>query len=90
MIDLKSNKERVFWDGGLLSNTPIRELLHHHRRYWMDYYDLKKENDDNNYDYLNSNNNIKKSTRFRNLCSEFVSSNRKRRYNSNLQGSNSR
>jgi hypothetical protein len=48
------------WGGGLLSNTPIRELLHHHRKYWMDYYDLKKENDDNNYDYLNSNNKIKR------------------------------
>ena len=61
MIDVKSNKERIFWDGGLLSNTPIRELLHHHRKYWMDYYDLKKENDDdNNYDYLDSNNKTKK------------------------------
>lgn len=25
---------RQFWDGGILSNTPLRELLHAHRDYW--------------------------------------------------------
>ena len=25
---------RKFWDGGLLSNTPIRELLNAHKRFW--------------------------------------------------------
>jgi NTE family protein len=25
---------RYFWDGGLLSNTPLRELLDAHRQYW--------------------------------------------------------
>jgi predicted acylesterase/phospholipase RssA len=27
---------RKFWDGGLLSNTPFRELLQAHQDYWMD------------------------------------------------------
>jgi NTE family protein len=27
--------KRKFWDGGLLSNTPIRELLEAHRDYWV-------------------------------------------------------
>ena len=26
---------RYFWDGGLLSNTPLRELIHEHREYWL-------------------------------------------------------
>jgi NTE family protein len=25
---------RAFWDGAMLSNTPLRELLQHHRGYW--------------------------------------------------------
>lgn len=34
----KSDKEntRYFWDGGLLSNTPLRELIESHREYWYD------------------------------------------------------
>jgi len=27
---------RQFWDGGLLSNTPLRELMQAHRNYWKD------------------------------------------------------
>ena len=30
----KDNNIRYFWDGGLLSNTPLRELLDAHQRYW--------------------------------------------------------
>ena len=32
----KENKNgiRYFWDGGLLSNTPFRELLRAHEDYW--------------------------------------------------------
>ena len=32
----KENKNRIryFWDGGLLSNTPFRELLRAHEDYW--------------------------------------------------------
>lgn len=32
----KKNKSRIryFWDGGLLSNTPFRELLQAHKDYW--------------------------------------------------------
>jgi len=33
--DSKNNKNiRYFWDGGLLSNTPLRELLQAHQEYW--------------------------------------------------------
>lgn len=31
----KQNEARYFWDGGLLSNTPFRELLEAHVNYWM-------------------------------------------------------
>ncbi len=33
-----TNKDniRYFWDGGLLSNTPLRELLQAHQEYWQD------------------------------------------------------
>ena len=27
--------QRDFWDGGLLSNTPLRELIESHRNYWL-------------------------------------------------------
>jgi len=30
-----SNETRYFWDGGLLSNTPLREVLEEHRNYWF-------------------------------------------------------
>jgi NTE family protein len=30
----ENNNIRYFWDGGLLSNTPLRELLDAHLRYW--------------------------------------------------------
>jgi predicted acylesterase/phospholipase RssA len=36
-VTSKSNDNkniRYFWDGGLLSNTPLRELLDAHRQYW--------------------------------------------------------
>jgi hypothetical protein len=29
-----SNGTRKFWDGGLLSNTPLRELIQSHENYW--------------------------------------------------------
>ena len=32
--DTRNQKTRYFWDGEFLSNTPLRELLHIHRRYW--------------------------------------------------------
>jgi NTE family protein len=28
-------QERKFWDGGILSNTPLREVLHMHRHHWF-------------------------------------------------------
>jgi predicted patatin/cPLA2 family phospholipase len=33
--DPKIISKRKFWDGGLLSNTPLRELLESYREYWM-------------------------------------------------------
>jgi NTE family protein len=30
------NKKRIFWDGGYLSNTPLREVIQAHRDYWLD------------------------------------------------------
>ena len=40
---------RNFWDGGILSNTPFRELLQAHRDYWIDVLEAQDEqnNDDN-------------------------------------------
>ena len=32
----KEKNMRYFWDGGLLSNTPIRELLDAHQQYWSE------------------------------------------------------
>jgi predicted acylesterase/phospholipase RssA len=33
--DPKEIGGRMFWDGGLLSNTPLRELIQSHREYWV-------------------------------------------------------
>jgi NTE family protein len=33
--DPKEINGRKFWDGGLLSNTPLRELIQAHRDYWV-------------------------------------------------------
>ena len=40
----KSDKKntRYFWDGGLLSNTPLRELLEAHQEYWYDVENISK------------------------------------------------
>ena len=35
-INKRNNNIRYFWDGGLLSSTPLRELLHAHQEYWKD------------------------------------------------------
>jgi hypothetical protein len=35
MEDRITNTQRQFWDGGYLSNTPLRELIQAHRAYWM-------------------------------------------------------
>jgi predicted acylesterase/phospholipase RssA len=32
--DEKSGTKRTFWDGGILSNTPLRELIDQHKKYW--------------------------------------------------------
>lgn len=33
--DYREVSGRKFWDGGVLSNTPLRELIQAHRRYWL-------------------------------------------------------
>lgn len=40
-VDKQGNKkiedvERCFWDGGIASNTPLRELIQSHKDYWQD------------------------------------------------------
>jgi NTE family protein len=37
MEDKITNTKRQFWDGGYLSNTPLRELVQSHRTYWMNH-----------------------------------------------------
>ena len=38
----KDKNIRYFWDGGLLSNTPLRELLEAHQQYWNEVQDKHK------------------------------------------------
>jgi len=33
-FDYEKIGSRGFWDGGILSNTPLRELIQRHRDYW--------------------------------------------------------
>jgi hypothetical protein len=33
----KREKKRTYWDGGVSSNTPLRELISQHKKYWGDY-----------------------------------------------------
>ncbi|MEW6603499.1 MAG: patatin-like phospholipase family protein [Thermoproteota archaeon] len=42
IFDAVTNSNRELWDGGYLSNTPLRELLASHRKYWREYH--KKKN----------------------------------------------
>ena len=37
MEDKISKTKRQFWDGGYLSNTPLRELIQAHREYWKNH-----------------------------------------------------
>ena len=32
----KKIEERTFWDGAFLANTPLRQVMYSHRKYWMD------------------------------------------------------
>lgn len=40
--DYVTKTQRVMWDGAFLNNTPLREVLQHHREFWLNYY---KENE---------------------------------------------
>ena len=35
--DEQTGKKRTFWDGGVLSNTPLRELIGQHKKYWTEH-----------------------------------------------------
>ena len=37
LFDCVSRENRTYWDGGLLSNTPLRELLQRHKDFWSSY-----------------------------------------------------
>jgi|SRR5215211_1978751 len=39
--DEQNEKKRTFWDGGVLSNTPLRELIGQHKKYWSEYIEEK-------------------------------------------------
>jgi NTE family protein len=39
--DSITKSKRQLWDGGYLSNTPLRELLAAHRKYWREYHRIK-------------------------------------------------
>ena len=46
--DFNTGTFRQLWDGGYLSNTPLRELLTAHKNYWIEYLRIdqkKKENE---------------------------------------------
>jgi NTE family protein len=42
MKDEVSGTSRTYWDGAFLSNTPLRELIQHHKDFWLSYF---KENE---------------------------------------------
>lgn len=42
LFDYISHENRTYWDGGLLSNTPLRELLQRHKDYWLSYSEGKQ------------------------------------------------
>jgi len=37
VADKKGEKKRTYWDGGVSSNTPLRELISKHKEHWSDY-----------------------------------------------------
>jgi NTE family protein len=47
-----SKQNRYFWDGGLLSNTALREVLEAHRNYWFKVKKYGKVNSKYSFPYL--------------------------------------
>jgi hypothetical protein len=41
--DSHTGTTRQLWDGGYISNTPLKELLTGHRNYWMEYTKLNQK-----------------------------------------------
>jgi len=46
MEDRISKTQRMFWDGGYHSNTPLRQLILNHRKYWYEYGKKETYDDD--------------------------------------------
>lgn len=44
--DKARTEHRLFWDGAYLSNTPLRQVLHYHRDYWLNVHEHKKKGDE--------------------------------------------
>lgn len=44
--DTNTGTIRQLWDGGYLSNTPLRELLTAHKKYWMEYLRTDRSGDE--------------------------------------------
>jgi hypothetical protein len=47
---MRRKEERIFWDGGFRSNTPLREVIQAHRDYWLERA-KKKHNNEEGYEY---------------------------------------
>ena len=41
MKDEVSRTSRTYWDGAFLSNTPLREVIQHHKDFWLSYFEKK-------------------------------------------------
>ena len=42
----KISSDRYFWDGGILSNTPLRELLSEHKKFWGKRIESQKQSEE--------------------------------------------
>jgi predicted acylesterase/phospholipase RssA len=47
MKDEISKTLRTYWDGAFLSNTPLRELIQHHKDFWLSYFEKNSIEYDN-------------------------------------------
>jgi NTE family protein len=65
MKDEVSGTSRTYWDGAFLSNTPLREVIQHHKDFWLSYFEgngiehdelgLEKDYDDPSSKYQTTN-----------------------------------
>lgn len=45
IYDVVSGTDRELWDGGYVSNTPLREMLVAHRKFWLEHGKINKGNE---------------------------------------------